>query len=1783
MMMTSPKRRGVLIALLLLAAAGASLPAGASKLAMRYALDRRVFRVCNLLVPPNYTNYNPYLFIALQHSPLLPPGWEFDNPLARPYVEDGPSTVDLYDLWRSPAHAPQAGSGPNYWADRGMGPGAPLNKSWPQYWEVIFTAYNAQRLRDYDLIHIAADAIDLSPPLRRALLEAVEEGATLWIDSGGGFTTNVVNLEPPRVEAAGARVPFQFVSVPATAGSFFRRAEEASHDLFLSPYSFAAGEIYWLGDWPEPGAACDGSYIDYGAASGPVDQALVTVLATEDYSSHTATPTIAACHYGAGRIVVSACGIGDDVEEWFLAGAASPAAHQAPDVKFVCNLLAWGTSWEAPRQAANNIGYTHASVLPPLDIAWQYPSPDDDPTTLLIGPVVAAPVVSHGRVYAVSLIGEGGQPARLLCFDAHPPRDLDGDGLADDGVRDYGNGLPYDLIWSVELRNLPGFPADATPRWAGPVATNLPDGTFAVLCAAVSQGGAGRDGYVAAVNGFTGDHLWTFVATPFDAPPLGNGNAEVRDISTPIVHRGWVYFLCSEFDPDLVAGPGWEADGAYGRAWCIDVQTGGGARPAPPGYDRSGVWCYPDPDLDDDNKVEDTDTERPGLLPPFAEPRWVAGIDPATGGRPRQLPPDPGPIPAVTTHTRNAEDDYTEAVVTVGTPVSMRYDPPPADRIKIGRSDLAQPFDPIGSSNTRWGGRDIALVPTPGRRVGGAMQYFLNATYYRVWCLQNVTTVERLARVDSETAPDTYEIYVTGPASAYPENPGSSPVIVVYPHAARYLLSAIPSPAAPNRILNPLQLASGVQLHVDYNGQGQHELRWLRGPSPWQTAYSAQERRVTAAAVRNRILFATTTLPDGSGVPAYATGRIVSQDLRINERQWQLDPRSAIPVGLGVAVPQGRTEAAPAASHHTVIAAMAVTPQNPTPGSAHTAAVVGVRTEPLLSLALSSNPALGVARGVANPGDPNPDHRQPVTVRVLTLAAGSWTTAVVDPWQYEVDYEQATLTFHWETAWNITVNNGTGAGHIYGRPLLVTWLDDNGTPDDPTDDHWHDNQLVVVPPLERFVYLAGFVKLRYYPVVASRVKVKTADGVPVLGWQPGEPTFAFAGLGDCLPHGWLDLRSAYVDRNGNGMFDPGEALPPGITLKFSYDGFSNDWGPISIPSAAYNLPEEEHQAPVGFGPSASAVAMAGSAAHLGTEGYDSNGDGAFDTPPGANSPSETLLSLLWDPAEGLVRGWLAEPAQLGRYQSPGRQEIPAATGLPALASNGLYLGCRIMNDVNLGREVGFVSHLATRRTLIVDASRVIECSGQEVVWDLTGTQAWEYGQALADRPVSVALNHPAKVMALEDGNLLVVDTGNNRVVEVDRAGNVVWPLDEDGYNYYSSPRNASLRLCRPSDAQRFYALEDANGYGTQELVTNTIIADAGHDRVVRVRSWWEWSAARSRWEPRHRLEVITPEYLRDPANPTRLVKAHYTHVAVLTHPLTGAVIGYLCAAANLNYLVLRGYVGEGTELVTNPPATAPLPGGGGTWALWAWLYDSNVNDRTAENNPLLFAGLRHLSVQRYGETVYVDIACAQYQGRLSRWQAGQKWYSVFDDPAHNLRGVDPGAGVFEFRVSYRPASLGLVASERGPDIPIWMFTERPYCVDATQPNPDLNARVDCYRYDYDAGAGTVVARPWFRIPLPSGAYWYKRFLPTSVQRLSTGRHLIANNSGLVERLTKAAISQTGVVCSSEVFEVETQDQNNADPLDDVHLVDPRRLIPDPYGPDWPDPLIAPVYAERVMR
>jgi hypothetical protein len=118
----------------------------------------------------------------------------------------------------------------------------------------------------------------------------------------------------------------------------------------------------------------------------------------------------------------------------------------------------------------------------------------------------------------------------------------------------------------------------------------------------------------------------------------------------------------------------------------------------------------------------------------------------------------------------------------------------------------------------------------------------------------------------------------------------------------------------------------------------------------------------------------------------------------------------------------------------------------------------------------------------------------------------------------------------------------------------------------------------------------------------------------------------------------------------------------------------------------------------------------------------------------------------------------------------------------------------------------FAIQLANRNIMIVDQgnNRVIEVgfSSKQVVWS--------FGPASGQG----ALNSPNSAELLRNGHVLIADENNNRVIEITRAGHIVWQ--------YGS---GNPSVTSPLDIAAF-ASRLPNG--------NTLITDAGHSRIVEV-------------------------------------------------------------------------------------------------------------------------------------------------------------------------------------------------------------------------------------------------------------------------------------------------------------------------------------------------------------
>lgn len=196
---------------------------------------------------------------------------------------------------------------------------------------------------------------------------------------------------------------------------------------------------------------------------------------------------------------------------------------------------------------------------------------------------------------------------------------------------------------------------------------------------------------------------------------------------------------------------------------------------------------------------------------------------------------------------------------------------------------------------------------------------------------------------------------------------------------------------------------------------------------------------------------------------------------------------------------------------------------------------------------------------------------------------------------------------------------------------------------------------------------------------------------------------------------------------------------------------------------------------------------------------------------------------------------------------------------------------------------GGVTLMEDTRTVVADNKRIIEVNAAgDAVWSCDGTRSYGVaggglpvyfdpitGQPVADSNATgvavqqrVAWSRPQVARRVNNNNLLVVDSGNNRVVEIDRGGGVIWEvnrmqadmlLDVDPNTVGGAKLSGMYRqgdpltLNEPTDCLNWTefvpnlgAWMDSNGlaaYGNANVpgyVLHYLVADTGNFRVVEI-------------------------------------------------------------------------------------------------------------------------------------------------------------------------------------------------------------------------------------------------------------------------------------------------------------------------------------------------------------
>jgi len=145
-----------------------------------------------------------------------------------------------------------------------------------------------------------------------------------------------------------------------------------------------------------------------------------------------------------------------------------------------------------------------------------------------------------------------------------------------------------------------------------------------------------------------------------------------------------------------------------------------------------------------------------------------------------------------------------------------------------------------------------------------------------------------------------------------------------------------------------------------------------------------------------------------------------------------------------------------------------------------------------------------------------------------------------------------------------------------------------------------------------------------------------------------------------------------------------------------------------------------------------------------------------------------------------------------------------------------------------------------------------------IIVNQQGNITWQYGQAGVSGSGPDQLNVPVFALQLPNGDIMIVDQGNNRVIEVNSTKQIVWSYGPtSGPGQLNNPNAAQLLtngdvLIADQNNNRVIVVDHSGNivwqYG-QGLKTaafasrlpnnDTLIADAGHSRIVEVNAQGE--------------------------------------------------------------------------------------------------------------------------------------------------------------------------------------------------------------------------------------------------------------------------------------------------------------------------------------------------------
>jgi hypothetical protein len=250
---------------------------------------------------------------------------------------------------------------------------------------------------------------------------------------------------------------------------------------------------------------------------------------------------------------------------------------------------------------------------------------------------------------------------------------------------------------------------------------------------------------------------------------------------------------------------------------------------------------------------------------------------------------------------------------------------------------------------------------------------------------------------------------------------------------------------------------------------------------------------------------------------------------------------------------------------------------------------------------------------------------------------------------------------------------------------------------------------------------------------------------------------------------------------------------------------------------------------------------------------------------------------------------------------------------------------------------GGIAAFNQQLTLVADNNRILEVDADgNAVWSADATTR-TLGSGAATQVSKVDFGHPTSLSQFAPNDYLVADTGNNRCVRFDRAGNVLWELtrfnDPNGLMAPGQPSSlsepTSVEINTLADPLVALTYTDGGGLTQKGSRRHYLVADSGNDRILEVTDYVDASGQNVLYkDASNNLFSTNPTGVYTPQDHILTWESHTADVAGRRYRYTGATyfsltVGQIAVAA----LVTNTRIGKLSATGQLAPAGADSRGG----------------------------------------------------------------------------------------------------------------------------------------------------------------------------------------------------------------------------------------------------------------